>query len=126
MKFDLEKAKAGHPVQIIDGMEARIICFDKEGDNPIVVLRKSLPPRTVEYVELYTNDGRIDFLSTGPGPCDLVMKTVVKTKWVLIYKDGRRYETKREAIDARIESEEVGLIAVPVEMEELECAVKNL
>ena len=124
MKFDLEKAKAGHPVQLRDGREARIICFDKKGSYPIVVLFQSICSRTIEDIRTYTIEGKrgID----GHNDNDLVMKTVVKTKWVLIYKDGRRYETKREAIDARIESEEVGLIAVPVEMEELECAVKNL
>lgn len=38
--FDLEKAKAGYPVRTRDGHEARIICFDRENDNPIVALIK--------------------------------------------------------------------------------------
>ncbi len=39
-EFDLEKAKAGHPVCTRDGRETRILCFDRKGGSPIVVLVK--------------------------------------------------------------------------------------
>lgn len=35
-EFDLEKAKAGHPVCTRDGHEARILCFDREGQVYLV------------------------------------------------------------------------------------------
>lgn len=41
-EFDLEKAKAGHPVCTRDGKEARILCFDRIGHRPIVALVKRL------------------------------------------------------------------------------------
>ncbi len=36
--FDLEAAKNGAPVVTRDGQPVRIICFDKQGGCPIVVL----------------------------------------------------------------------------------------
>ena len=41
-EFDLEKAKAGHPVCTRDGHEARILCFDRIEHHPIVGLVKRL------------------------------------------------------------------------------------
>ena len=38
--FDLEAAKAGAPVCTRDGRPARIICWDRKGDRPIVALVK--------------------------------------------------------------------------------------
>ena len=40
-KFNLEAAKLGKPVCTKDGKKARIICFDKKGDYPIVALVES-------------------------------------------------------------------------------------
>jgi hypothetical protein len=37
-EFDLELAKAGHPVCTRDGKPVRIVCFDAKGDYPIVGL----------------------------------------------------------------------------------------
>ena len=36
--FDLQQAKDGKPVCTRDGRKARIICFDRVGDFPIVAL----------------------------------------------------------------------------------------
>ena len=36
--FDIQKAREGNPVCTRDGRKARIICFDKKGDFPIVAL----------------------------------------------------------------------------------------
>ena len=123
MKFDLEKAKLGHPVQLRNGREARIICFDKKGSYPIVVLFQGICSRTIEDIRTYTIEGKPETEEHKNN--DLVMKTVVKTRWVLVPRKWPRYETEGEAIDAKNEPEALGLIAVPVETEELECAAKN-
>ena len=38
--FNLEAAKSGKPVCTRDGRKARIICFDAEGNKPLIVLSK--------------------------------------------------------------------------------------
>lgn len=83
-EFDLEKAKAGHPVCTRDGREARILCFDRIGDRPIVALVKEAGEETIfsynKKGKLFSNDGRkcID---------DLFMKAVKREAWINLYKD---------------------------------------
>lgn len=82
-EFDLEKAKAGHPVCTRDGHEARILCFDREGQHPIVALVKDAGNETIfSYNNMgrYSNDGR-GYL------CDLFMKSAKQKRWINLYKD---------------------------------------
>lgn len=82
-EFDLEKAKAGHPVCTRDGHEARILCFDREGQPPIVALVKDAGNETIfSYNNMgrYSNDGR-GYL------CDLFMKSAKQKRWINLYKD---------------------------------------
>lgn len=53
--FDLEAAKAGKPVCTRDGRKARIICWDKKGNYPIVALIQD--NENSEHIEYYTENG---------------------------------------------------------------------
>lgn len=108
-KFDLEKAKAGHPVCTRDGHEARILCFDREGQHPIVALVKDAGNETIfSYNNMgrYSNDGRGCL-------CDPFMKAVKREAWINLYKDKDErlfpglnlFESEKEAKD-RMESGE--------------------
>lgn len=83
-EFDLELAKAGHPVQTKKGNKARILCFDANNKYyPIIAL---VEMNGVEEVALYTNKGkwRVD----SDGDLDLVMTSVKHEGWVNIYRDA--------------------------------------
>lgn len=108
-EFDLEKAKAGHPVCTREGHEARILCFDREGQYPIVALVKDAGNETIfSYNNMgrYSNDGR-GYL------CDLFMKSEKQKRWINLYKDKdgllfpglNLFESEKEAKD-RMESGE--------------------
>lgn len=84
-EFDLEKAKAGHPVCTRDGHEVRILCFDREGHLPIVALVKDGDNETIlSYDDMgrYSNDGRECM-------CDLFMKSVKQERWINLYKNSK-------------------------------------
>lgn len=99
--FDLEKAKAGKPVCTRDGRKARIICFDRVGDFPIVALTDDRDYKE-EGVNLYDINGK------GSNECfDLMMLPEKKEGWVNVYYDndasshrGCRfiYDTKERAV----------------------------
>lgn len=85
--FDLELAKAGHPVQTRDGRKARIICYDRlSEDYHLVGLIKSGYDNPVESMHTFTNDGNASIV--GPTDLDLFMATTKKEGWVNIYKKG--------------------------------------
>jgi hypothetical protein len=89
--FNLEAAKAGKPVCTRDGRKARIICFDRVGDFPIVALTDDREYKE-EGVNLYDINGK------GSNECfDLMMLPEKKEGWVNVYKE-RCYESKEEAI----------------------------
>ena len=99
--FDLEAAKAGKPVCTRDGRKARIICFDAEGNKPLIVLSKI---NGQEVILRYTEKGRSDnFHSPTPREDDLMMLSEKKEGWVNVYKDSV-YDTKDEALIGRSES----------------------
>lgn len=84
-EFDLEKAKAGHPVCTRDGHEARILCFDREGHHSIVALVKDNDNESIySYDDMgrYSNDGR-------ECKCDLFMKSVKQERWINLYKNSK-------------------------------------
>lgn len=102
--FDLEAAKAGKPVCTRDGRKARIICWDKKGNYPIVALIQD--NENSEHIEYYTENG---IFSNGGNEKnrDLMMFTRKKEGWVNVYKSynvGKKipcmasiYPTKEEA-----------------------------
>lgn len=82
-EFDLEKAKSGHPVCTRDGHEARILCFNRKGHNPIVALIEDAGNETVfsyDNMGRYSNNGRECMY-------DLFMKDVKRETWINLYKD---------------------------------------
>lgn len=104
--FDLEKAKAGAPVQTRDGKPARIICFDcKSNRSPVIALVTMADGE--ETPNSYTNDGRCHPLYEMGD--DLFMVSVLHEGWVNLYA-GRVFgvtaglevfETKEEAFEMR-------------------------
>ena len=101
--FNLEQAKAGKPVCTRDGLDVRILCFDRVHDcAPIVALARVRD----DYQELqaFLKDGRT---FTNHGSKDLFMKAEKRTGWVNIYEEGggnyypgaRIYETEPSALE---------------------------
>ena len=98
--FDIQKAREGKPVCTRDGRKARIICFDRVGDFPIVALTDDRDYKE-EGVNLYDINGK------GSHECfDLMMLPEKKKGWINIYNadttfyyvDGRVFDTKDEAV----------------------------
>lgn len=83
-EFDLELAKAGHPVQTRDGKRVRILCFDRIASSPIVALVKIRD--TLEKVYRYYNNGKC-YDSHDSIENDLVMDDVKHEGWINIYYD---------------------------------------
>lgn len=81
-KFDLELAKAGHPVQTRDGKKARILCFDRKDDDcPIVAL---VEIDGYEYTKHYTLKGVANDIDSG---MDLFMTPYKREVWINIHYD---------------------------------------
>lgn len=97
--FSLEAAKAGKPVCTRDGHKARIICFDRKDNTPIVALIECV--NHVEILQCVYNDGKCFHYDTSNN--DLMMLPEKKEGWVNVYKGGlldtRVYNTKKEAFD---------------------------
>lgn len=96
--FDIQKAKQGKPVCTRDGRKARIICFDRKGDYPIIALVEDM--YGIEYVKYYTEKGtyvNYDDNKTSKNLLDLMMLPEKKEGWVNVYKESI-YNTKEEAI----------------------------
>ena len=88
-EFDLELAKAGHPVQTRDGRKARIICFDMMDiyGYPIIALVKDEDIST-ETPKPYHINGRYSYKEQSRH--DLVMADEIHEGWVNIYLDTDR------------------------------------
>lgn len=91
--FDLEAAKLGKPVCTRDGRKARIVCFDKADERPIVAL---ISDNKSEFVYEYLIDGRC--YKSRDDDNDLMMLTEKKEGWINVY-DNRCYNTKEEAME---------------------------
>ena len=85
--FDLNSAKAGKPVCTRDGRKARIICFDAEGEHPIIAL---VTDGVQESPYNYTKEGyyHIEGVET---MADLMMLSEKKGGWVNVYKFATVY-----------------------------------
>lgn len=116
--FDIEKAKAGHPVCTRDGRKARIICFDRMGVYPIVAL---IQKEEIEVCHFYTKDGKC----VEETNYDLMMASEKKTGWINIYPlkhEGRVsiihsciYKTQK---DAKEGASRDCIATIPIEWEE--------
>ena len=100
--FNLEAAKSGKPVCTRDGRKARIICFDKKGDYPIVALVNDYNKE--EYIKNYDKFGK-KFID-GETTDDLMMLPEKKEGWVNVYNSlgvitfsHNPYDTKEEALE---------------------------
>ena len=86
-EFDLEKAKAGHPVCTRDGRPVRILCFDRRREDksrPIIALVEEEPGN--EVVRVYKQNGL--FLDVLIDENDLLLAGVKKEGWVNIFSGG--------------------------------------
>lgn len=121
-EFNLELAKAGHPVQTRDGRPARIICFDRIDEYyPIIALIKN-DEHKEEQCNSYTKDGKCYAYSSN-NPDDLIMVSTKKEGWVNIYHSSiyvagvsNAYETKEDALKGK--SEEGYINTIKIEWEE--------
>ena len=97
--FDLEAARSGKPVCTRDGRKARIICFDRKVDTPIVALIEHVDGS--EILQCYFDNGKCCHNETSD--YDLMMLPEKKEGWVNVYKGGlldtKSYPTKKEAFD---------------------------
>lgn len=95
-EFDLEASKAGKPVCTRDERKARIICFDRKGNTPIVALIECV--NHTEILQSYHNDGKCFHYETSNS--DLMMLPEKKEGWVNLYKSSA-HSTKEEAMKYR-------------------------
>ena len=108
--FDLQKAREGKPVCTRDGRKARIICFDRKGDYPIIALVEDI--YGIEYVKYYTEKGtyfNYNDNKTSKNLMDLMMLPEKKEGWVNLTGSLSHnphildvvWDTKEEALDFR-------------------------
>lgn len=91
--FNLEAAKAGKPVCTRDGRKARIICFDRKTNYPIIALIEDENGK--ESIENYFSNGRT--LIKAECCVDLMMLPEKRSGWINIKKDGGIFKSREEA-----------------------------
>lgn len=100
--FNLERAKAGDPVVTRGGQPARIICFDRKGDCPIIALVED-KNMDCENIRAYTLNGGYH-QDTSKNDLDLLMSPKKHTRWVNIYECDETnrmfYKTEEEALSS--------------------------
>lgn len=85
--FDLELAKAGHPVCTRDGRAVRILCFDRKSVDGYSILAL-VDEGNREIFIAYTSRGKFSEHKKDD-PYDLFMSPVKKEGWINLYKkDG--------------------------------------
>lgn len=94
--FNLEEAKAGKPVCTRDGRKARIICFDRKGNQPIIALIIN-EERGIESIGRYFENGHLLF-EKAENKGDLMMLPEKKEGWAVIFKDDL-LKTEQDAKD---------------------------
>lgn len=102
--FDIELAKANHPVQTRDGRPVRILCYDRKFDRnlyPIVALVQINESR--EETIYYSKEGI--YSDKGQTSLDLFMAPTKKEGWISLYSEPRKiwgghvYGTEEEAFE---------------------------
>lgn len=120
--FNLNEAKNGAPICTRDGKPARIICWDKKGNSPIVAL---IPHEevAVEKIETYTTEGK--WSTSYSSSLDLMMASTKHEGWVNIYrrKDGTinmgsYHKTEEEAKDVLTHCDYNYITTIHIEWEE--------
>ena len=81
--FDIQKAREGKPVCTRDGRKARIICFDRKDNTPIVALIECV--NHTEILQCVHNDGKCFHYDTSNN--DLMMLPEKKEGWVNLYRE---------------------------------------
>lgn len=82
-EFNLEAAKAGKPVCTRDGRKARIICFDRNWEYPIVALIEC--ENDEEMISSCDKDGKARIYEA---QADLMMLPEKKEGWIIIHKEA--------------------------------------
>ena len=122
-EFNIEAAKAGKLVCTRDGRKARIISFDRHGEDcPIIALVVDSKNAECEEVIDYTLDGICNENIINHNKYDLMMFTRKKEGWLNIFKDFEDtvccvYPTEKEALEEK-ETEEDYITTVKIEWEE--------
>ena len=102
--FDIELAKAGHPVCTRDGKPVRIICFDRKNTNGCSIIALVDKGEYENFMSFF-QDGH--FRNNGSTEHDLFMATLKKEGWVNVFINasyfdsktaGTIYPTKEEAL----------------------------
>ena len=81
--FDIQKAREGKPVCTRDRRKARIVCFDRKANTPIVALIEC--DDHGEILQCVHNDGRCVQFDISDN--DLMMLPEKKEGWVNVYRD---------------------------------------
>ena len=81
--FNVQKAREGKPVCTRDGRKARIVCFDRKANTPIVALIEC--DDHGEILQCVHNDGRCVQFDISDN--DLMMLPEKKEGWVNVYRD---------------------------------------
>ena len=112
--FNLELAKAGHPVITRDGREVKIIYFNKGGGYPLIGIVDD------DEIKTFTNEGK--FRESVNSDSDLFMATVKKQGWINLYVNnnnsnyaGSVYKTEE---GAKGNCTPATVATIPIEWEE--------
>lgn len=98
--FSLEAAKQGKPVCTRDGRNARIICFDRKDNTPIVALIECV--NGAEILQCCHNDGKCFHYETSNN--DLMMLPEKHEGWVNIFRIDGKIQTSTHVFDTEEEA----------------------
>jgi hypothetical protein len=106
--FDIELAKAGHPVCTRDMRAVRILCYDfiSLENTPIIGLVKLSEKQ--EGLSYYKVNGML--LECGDHNLDLMMAPVKKEGWINLYRNGEKvytnsaivHSSEKDAVECRL------------------------
>lgn len=103
--FDLNLAKAGHPVCNRRGEPVRILCFDKKDkDYPIVGL---IDRGDKEEYGMFTEKGKYGKALSFDSIDDLFMASMKKTGWINVYKRQYHHATGHTIYDTKEKAKDV-------------------
>lgn len=123
--FDIELAKAGHPVCTRDGKPARIICFDCKGPRDTVMIVALIMESHGENAFRYKGNGRFSADNVNHNN-DLMMVPEKREGWINIYRDelgflvcgNRVFSSMEEAKKNCIIPEMLHVDTIPIKWEE--------